>query len=86
MGENWKNAKVPVGCDPLQDHNQRGLTLTMKLWAKGDLNPHVRKGHWHLKPARLPFRHSPETTHVSLARRPTSKTKEQVTGLQKSTG
>ena len=24
------------------------------------MNPHVLNEHWHLKPARLPFRHSPE--------------------------
>ena len=39
------------------------------LWAKGDLNPHVRKGHWHLKPARLPFRHSPVGTNRTITPR-----------------
>src|SRR5947199_1233928 len=29
---------------------------------EGGLEPPRPEGHWHLKPARLPFRHSPETT------------------------
>src|SRR3989337_2268002 len=28
-------------------------------WARGDLNPHALNAHWHLKPACLPFHHSP---------------------------
>jgi hypothetical protein len=28
-------------------------------WARGDLNPHALIAHWHLKPACLPFHHSP---------------------------
>src|SRR5271166_1268858 len=32
------------------------------LVGEGGLEPPRPEGHWHLKPARLPFRHSPETT------------------------
>ena len=48
-----------IGCRP-NDKDPGVSPGSLSLWAKGDLNPHVPKGHWHLKPARLPFRHSPE--------------------------
>lgn len=39
---------------------QSGLTRGSALCAREELNLHALVGHWHLKPARLPFRHSPE--------------------------
>ena len=56
---------------PPQTKNPRKLLhfRGSSLWAKGDLNPHVRKGHWHLKPARLPFRHSPVGTNRTITPR-----------------
>ena len=37
---------------------QSGLTRGSALCAREELNLHALVGHWHLKPARLPFRHS----------------------------
>jgi hypothetical protein len=31
----------------------------LEEWARGDLNPHTLNAHWLLKPACLPFHHSP---------------------------
>ena len=36
--------------------------LSSEIVGEGGLEPPRPEGHWHLKPARLPFRHSPETT------------------------
>lgn len=36
--------------------------FTRNSVGEGGLEPPRPEGHWHLKPARLPFRHSPETT------------------------
>ena len=35
-------------------------SLELLLVGEGGLEPPRPEGHWHLKPARLPFRHSPE--------------------------
>ena len=38
------------------------MTRLITNVGEGGLEPPRPEGHWHLKPARLPFRHSPETT------------------------
>ena len=35
------------------------MTRLITLVGEGGLEPPRPEGHWHLKPARLPFRHSP---------------------------
>lgn len=35
-------------------------SINEQLVGEGGLEPPRPYGHWHLKPARLPFRHSPE--------------------------
>jgi hypothetical protein len=36
------------------------MTRLITTVGEGGLEPPRPEGHWHLKPARLPFRHSPE--------------------------
>ena len=36
------------------------MTRLITLVGEGGLEPPRPEGHWHLKPARLPFRHSPK--------------------------
>ena len=49
---------------PTQAFNKgfsRGFVIVddpYRVCAREELNLHAQKGHWHLKPARLPFRHS----------------------------
>src|SRR5271166_4803017 len=38
------------------------MTRLRTIVGEGGLEPPRPEGHWHLKPARLPFLHSPETT------------------------
>src|ERR1700722_3585616 len=38
------------------------MTRLITFVGEGGLEPPRPEGHWHLKPARLPFRHSPSTT------------------------
>ena len=40
--------------------------LELLIVGEGGLEPPRPEGHWHLKPARLPFRHSPENNRWSL--------------------
>ena len=41
---------------------------------EGGLEPPRPEGHWHLKPARLPFRHSPQQPGEPITQRPRSPT------------
>lgn len=51
---------------------------------EGGLEPPRPEGHWHLKPARLPFRHSPETTGGAYhAGNPTSQPYWRTPGISK---
>ena len=38
----------------------RDLLSVRSIVGEGGLEPPRPEGHWHLKPARLPFRHSPQ--------------------------
>ncbi len=52
------------------------MTRLITRVGEGGLEPPRPEGHWHLKPARLPFRHSPERQPVDhiivVAAHPTS--------------
>jgi hypothetical protein len=38
----------------------KAVTCFVEIVGEGGLEPPRPEGHWHLKPARLPFRHSPQ--------------------------
>lgn len=49
------------GQEPFRDPDLLPLSCpTHSLVGEGGLEPPRPEGHWHLKPARLPFRHSPQ--------------------------
>src|SRR4029453_14321558 len=47
-----------------------GASPRLDFVGEGGLEPPRPEGHWHLKPARLPFRHSPERPRNIITPRP----------------
>jgi hypothetical protein len=46
----------------------RDLQSVIHIVGEGGLEPPRPEGHWHLKPARLPFRHSPQQPGEPITR------------------
>src|SRR6201991_5242077 len=44
------------------------MTRLITIVGEGGLEPPRPEGHWHLKPARLPFRHSPQQPGEPITR------------------
>ncbi len=60
----WWQSLKPAGCNTQRAGPQIRARITRPRShasvGEGGLEPPRPEGHWHLKPARLPFRHSPE--------------------------
>src|SRR5687768_11395175 len=54
------NVTNPLGSAAIDRSLAKSTTRVRACVGEGGLEPPRPYGHWHLKPARLPFRHSPE--------------------------
>lgn len=68
VGKSPKSSALEIGRDRTNEKGQAAVSnLTLSaLVGEGGLEPPRPEGHWHLKPARLPFRHSPVATGVPV--------------------